>query len=154
MKADRPSFEVMASLQVMTCSGCGVLFAVPALLHLERCDQGGRIYCPNGHAVEVSRSEIEPDLLRQTIRQAAEIQALRHQVNTQRPATGGDKAAEISVLELKRRAALIVAHTERAEFGRKICQFCGNSCKGTYLKAHLLNHHRAEMTAMAAESFL
>ena len=45
------AMEVIDRLRVLACQTCGIAFAAPEALFLQRVDSAQAIVCPNGHAL-------------------------------------------------------------------------------------------------------
>jgi hypothetical protein len=51
------SLSVQETLTTMQCGSCGVWFAIPETMRLEKQRDGGHWYCPNGHQRVYSESD-------------------------------------------------------------------------------------------------
>jgi hypothetical protein len=47
------------TLYVSDCAECGVVFGIPSTLERRRRDDGGAFYCPNGHNLVFTESEVD-----------------------------------------------------------------------------------------------
>jgi hypothetical protein len=155
--ASAPAFEILARLHVTSCDGCGIAFALPASLYLERLKARGVITCPNGHA-----NALTPLLMRTadlTTLHVAALKELTHlghrlrvalaELETLRPKPGDIQPP--GKAELKRRAYILDARAERAEYGKGVCRFCGKSSSA--LRKHILAAHLEELKLLPASSF-
>lgn len=94
----------------ITCSECGIGFAVPETWHQQRRDSGKSFYCPNGHGQCYNRGKTKADLLAEELSRAKQNNAYledlaqeerrgREMAERQRAAARGQ------VTKLKKRAA-------------------------------------------------
>lgn len=143
------------------CPDCGVPFALPAALYLRRLDERGHVYCPAGHLIELRPDDLKAKgeatlygmmLIGQLREARMRIAELRRELQRRpAPAEGGPITPE----ELKRRVSILANRLEGAEYGRKLCSFCGSKMKGndTNVRRHLKQKHAAEIAAMEPAAF-
>jgi hypothetical protein len=55
---DNLTLEHTETLVVHECPACFVLHAIPRRMHRERLEQGGDVYCPNGHVWVFTTPEV------------------------------------------------------------------------------------------------
>lgn len=46
-------------LEIRVCPSCGVTYALPERLVMDRREKGGEWYCPNGHALGFSKTDAD-----------------------------------------------------------------------------------------------
>lgn len=140
-----PPFDASQRLRVLACPQCGVVFAMPVTLHLERVAASGTVHCPNGHAHQPAReSAATPDLLRANIALLLEAQQLRHELDAalRRPTSPpADPLGVLDKRELRRRSRIEAERAEQGAYGRRICRFCGCLKAGGKLAEHIRRQH-------------
>lgn len=47
------------TLESTYCAACGVVFAAPECLLRQRREEGGSFFCPNGHSLRYTKSEVQ-----------------------------------------------------------------------------------------------
>lgn len=117
-------------LEVTDCGVCGVDFAAPARLLKSRREKGGDFYCPNGHVLVFTESEV--DRLR---KQAKSLEARLTSSRDQQRATRDELAAA----ERLRSALRGVVTRERNRVARGVCPCCSRTFLD--LARHMAGQH-------------
>lgn len=110
------------SLEATTCAACGVVFAFPHSLMEARRDNGGTMYCPNGHPL--SYNSRMKELERKLEQKEAELRA--------------EKCKLISTrIEKEDAIAKLERHKKRTRNG--VCPCCNRSFVN--LQRHMKTKH-------------
>lgn len=54
-----PAINYESQLQTKTCPVCFIVYAAPALLFEKKMEKGGDWYCPNGHSLIFTETEVD-----------------------------------------------------------------------------------------------
>lgn len=119
-------FSVVTTYNVIDCSACGVLFAVPDDVDKELVDSGRTFYCPNGHAQHYTNSTAkqlkdEKDRHARTVARLDQMRADRDATELSRRAIKGQ------LTKVKKRVAV------------GVCPCCNRSFKD--LAQHMTTKH-------------
>lgn len=117
-------------LEVTDCPSCGVDFALPARLLRERREKGGSFWCPNGHSLSFTDTELEK-LRKRTKSLDAQLTSTRDQ----RDAARADRDA----VDRSRTALRGVITRERNRVGRGVCPCCNRTF--AELGRHMQSQH-------------
>ena len=117
-------------LEVTDCPSCGVDFAAPARLLRQRREQGGDFYCPNGHVLKFTETEIDK-LRKRTKSLDAQLTSSRDQQRATR--------AELESAERSRSALRGVVTRERNRVARGVCPCCSRTFAD--LAQHMAGQH-------------
>lgn len=107
------------NLETEECCTCAVVFAMPASLKLERRNNGGSFYCPNGHSQHYTKTRVK-----QLEEQLAQIQY-------------DLRAAKCNLLDAQNREVKLGRKLKRVANG--VCPCCKRSF--TNLRQHMKTQH-------------
>lgn len=148
------SQDVAVRFCFVSCAVCGVGFALPMALYLERVSTGAAIYCPNGHEHKATVDQDSPAGSRGHL--LSELQQVRFDnLQLQRDlARYAVSPPPLDAKELKRRAGILSAHAEGVGIGGVICVLCGNEKRGrSALRNHLIRQHAEDLKLEPASRF-
>jgi hypothetical protein len=148
------SAKFPSPLRPVTCTVCGVAFAMSREMHLAAALNGKPIYCPAGHAWTPLHPQSDPDLniVQALIEARTELADVRLQLAEAR-AAGGKSPVKIDGAELRRRSQLI-ANRAGKKAGRAECRYCGKLFNCTKFTAHLRRRHAAQLAALDADALI
>jgi hypothetical protein len=165
-KSEQPApqyIDAATPLRITTCPDCGIVFALPLAVFLERVAAGGVVSCPNGHPVILGKPKIAPgDTLALSASLVAELAQMRHELAVARgallratPVSPAREAAPATPEEILRRINLLVS---RVRFvgreSRRLCALCGKNFQNNYsFKRHLQEQHAEKIAALPADAF-
>jgi hypothetical protein len=149
-------------LRITACPDCGIVFALPLALYLDRVAAGGVVSCANGHPILLGRPKIaDGDTLALSAHLVAELNQTRHELAQARGAllraASPAPTAEVAPTpaEISRRVNLLTSRARGDGRRRSICHLCGKSLQsGSSFKRHLQRQHAAEIAALPAGAFL
>ena len=151
------SIDALNRLRITSCDDCGVMFALPQQIWAQRVNDGGEIYCPNGHRTELrDASESGENLAIMNVELLTELTQRTHELRmAQNEIARLPHPAEspIGEAELKRRIELSASRAMRLERGRPICIYCGRTFKGSGFRVHLRREHSETISNMPAVCF-
>jgi len=118
-------------LEQTDCCVCGVVFAVPKRILDQRREQGGNFFCPNGHSMVFTETEVDRLKKRLEATLARENEERRLRAAAEQQANNSKKLAD----DLAKRAEL---QRKRAQAG--VCSCCNRTFAN--LARHMAAKHK------------
>lgn len=119
-------------LVVMDCPTCYVLFALPKRMAADHRRDGGSFYCPSGHSMSYTKTELE--------RVRAELEkAQRAAIDAREERDNAERTAAIARTTAKRETTRRKNLQKRATAG--VCLLCHRSFE--QLRRHMASKHAA-----------
>ncbi len=143
--------DITSMLRVLSCRTCGVGYAAPMSLWLQRSHDREEIFCPSGHAHRLAPDDEAPESMQLlNLLVAGELENVQMQLASALIAANRAAPAEegpISKTELKRRSEMLASKCRL-----KVCRFCGKE-KGGGLASHYRRQHAEQVAKLPARMF-
>ena len=126
------AYETRADLHVLSCGGCGVMFAMPETMFQKRLEDHKGFFCPNGHSRYFSGPSEAEKLRKQLEEKQAQLERERQALNYYSDALSSEKrshaATKGNLTKTKKRAA---------------AGLCPAGCRRNFVQMgrHLRNQH-------------
>jgi hypothetical protein len=150
--------EIGVAMSLITCTECGVVFAIPRELMIARAEKAQPIHCPSGHTTIIDPEELTTrNMLRLHLRAMVELRKRTAELNRtklQIARAAETTAGEVSPEEFKRRLRILANRAERTNDRRLTCTWCGGSYSSPYdFRQHVQRKHHAEVRSLPAGFF-